>query len=243
MSLYLKTLVLGTILFLAGYGLSTVSGLKVDSSTLEVFLGLFGAFYAIIIGFIIFIAMDNYNRVRELISAEVNALQDLRDYLVFVDHDETNPKDRNHEVAQDIRRDLRGYVEQVTNREWDIMMGGDRVTADFRDTPEELIQLMRSVNGIYVGNPSDEVALQLMVNTIAQVTTHRTNRLAALWQPAAWRAAPSCAVDFVARHCGVFVAPHSCHTRYAKPRLGEVDPVGDQRLLHHVHLFHRDGPQ
>lgn len=179
MSLYLRTVVFGSALWGAGYALSLQDGFSIGLDVGEVFFGLFGAFYAIIIGFIIFITMDSYNRVRELISAEVNALQDLRDFLVFVDHDETDPSNDNATVRVRITNALYAYVEQVVDREWPIMSSGKRMSADFRDTPAELLDLMRAVNGIHVGNRSDSVALQLMVDTIAQVTTHRTNRLAA----------------------------------------------------------------
>lgn len=179
MGLYIKTAVFGSGLFAFGYVLSTRGGISITPGVLEVFFGLFGAFYAIIVGFIIFIAMESYNRVRALIGAEVNALQDLRDFLVFVDDDPTDPAKSNEQARMRIRNTLYGYVKQVVTREWPIMCSGRRMTADFRDTPEELTALMKAVNGIHVGNRSDAIALQLMVDTIAQVTTHRTDRLAA----------------------------------------------------------------
>lgn len=179
MGLYIRTLVFGSVLYAVGYALSTQESISVSLDVGEVFFGLFGAFYAIIIGFIIFIAMDGYNRVRELISAEVNTLQDLRDYLVFVDHDPNDPQNQNNHVKLRIVNALYEYVKVVVEREWPLMSRGKRMTAEFRDTPPELLNLMEAVNRIHVSNRSDEVALKLLVDNIAQVTTHRTNRLAA----------------------------------------------------------------
>lgn len=175
--LYLKTLVMGSMLFAAGSGLAGLTGLRIDGGTLEVFLGLFGAFYAILVGFVIFIAMDNYNQVKDRIGAEVNALQDLRDFLIFVDDDPG--KNDNHEVCELIRADLRGYVSEVVEREWKAMRRGKRLSANYRDTPPELLKLMESINQIHVGNRSDDVALEMLVDRIAAITTHRTERLTA----------------------------------------------------------------
>lgn len=179
MQLYLKTMLLGGFFWFIAFGLPWVTGVRIPSDVLEVFFGLFGGCYAIIVGFVIFMAIDSFYQVKRLVAAEVNALQDLRDFLLFVDPDPDDPSDTNRAARDSVRSALVGYLQHVVHTDWPAMVAGKRQTASFRDTPPAMIQLMQAVNRIRVGNASDEVALTLMVQTLAQITTYRTDRLAA----------------------------------------------------------------
>lgn len=47
---------------------------------------MFGCTYAIIVGFAMFLVSENFGNFKRRVHAEIDDLQDLRDYLVYVDN-------------------------------------------------------------------------------------------------------------------------------------------------------------
>lgn len=139
---------------------------QIEESLLEVFFGVFGVIYAIIAGFVILVLLQNYNTIKVHIWAEVNALQDLRDYLIYVDN--------QNNVVEKMRKTIKNYVESIIEKEWKDMVGSGKVDMD---TSAEIYEIMKSINTIKVTNPSDAVALNKLIDTLGNITTHSTNRL------------------------------------------------------------------
>ena len=168
MQTYLKTAL--AILLIAGMGFLLLIKIPwtVDGGTLEVFFGVFGVVYAIVVGFALFVVMDNYSSIRNHINSEINALQDLRDFLVYVDD--------NDEVVAELKSKIKTYVESVVHKEWSEMRSAHEIDLD---TSPELYDIMISINRIEPTNQSDFVSLEMLMETMAQITTHRTNRLGA----------------------------------------------------------------
>lgn len=155
------------ILILAGgYGLSLGQWKAVDISVLETFFGAFGTIYAIVIGFVIFQVLDYYNQLKSHISSEINAIQNLRDFLAFID-------DHDDEVRETLEH-IDDYVASVIEQEWPNMLAEQKTNMD---TSVALHQVIKSVNKINPCNQSDIVALEKLIQTISEISTHRTHRL------------------------------------------------------------------
>lgn len=149
-----------------GYLLITYPLWRIEGAILEVFFGVFGVMYAIVAGFIILVLLENYNAIKAHIWAEVNTLQDLRDYLVYVDNQD--------DVVDEIKEAIKSYVESVIQQEWTEMVSASQVDMD---TSAEIYEVMKRINKIEVTNRSDAVALGKLIDTVGEITTHRTNRL------------------------------------------------------------------
>jgi hypothetical protein len=149
-----------------GYGLSLGQWKAVDISILETFFGAFGTIYAIIIGFVIFQVLDYYNQLKSHISSEINAIQNLRDFLAFID-------DCDDEVKKTLEL-IDDYVESIIEDEWPDMLSDQKTNMD---TSSALHQIIKSVNAINPQNQSDLVALEKLIQTISEISTHRTHRL------------------------------------------------------------------
>ncbi len=166
----MKTYIKPILVTLALLGLSCLwtvwQPVTIDLHVLHSFFEIFGVTYAIIVGFALFMVSENYNSFKRRLHAEVDDLQDLRDYLMYVDGQD--------ELVREIKANIRKYVEHVLNVEWPAMMGRNHVEMD---TPEEMYAVMRSVNKIQRTNESDLIALERLIATIASITTHRMERL------------------------------------------------------------------
>ena len=171
MRIYFKTFFIVACVMAVTYVLSACVCCKqfvIPGNALNIFFGLFGVLYAIIIGFAIFEVLNNYNEIKEFMNSEVNELQDLRDYLMYVDGQD--------EVKQEIGQHIKKYAQAVVNKEWPAMCSYKKLDID---TPEEMYDVMKSVNKIKPANDSDVMALEKLIDTIGTVTTHRTNRITA----------------------------------------------------------------
>ena len=160
-------------IIIAGLGLLGLSYLlvtfplgRIEESVLEVFFGVFGVIYAIVAGFIILVLLENYSAIKAHIWAEVNTLQDLRDYLVYVDNQDT--------LVAEIKGAIKAYVESIIDKEWPQMINASQVDMD---TSAEIYEIMQCINKLEVTNRSDSVALSKLIDTVGEITTHRTNRL------------------------------------------------------------------
>jgi hypothetical protein len=158
--------VCGLTYYARAYSLDAVN--VVDMEAWGVFLSVFGMFFAIIVGFVLYEALGRYGKLKNTISAEINAIQDVRDFVLYLDGDQ-------EQTRVHIRRSLKAYASSVAEREWDVMAARD--TSFSSDTSDELYDVMRATNKIEVTNESDQVALAAIITHIAQITTHRTCRI------------------------------------------------------------------
>lgn len=168
MGVYAKTLLTVIVVTLVDALLRQTTWWRMPEGPLEIFFGVFGVVYAIIVGFAMYEALNNYSQIRQHMSSEVNELQDLRDYLMYVDDQD--------ELKQQIRHELKEYAESVVHREWPAMRSNERLDVD---TPPELYRVMTSIKAIRPQSERDILAVERLVNTLAEITTHRTNRITA----------------------------------------------------------------
>lgn len=133
----------------------------------EVFFSVFGIIYAIIVGMFIVEALSRFNNLRALTEQELNAVEDIRDFLVYLDD--------NDAARPAIRASLLAYVNSVVKDEWPKMRSNpDHMDSD---TSPQLYQLMKDVREIKIGKEPSRVALESIVNKIAELTTYRTDRI------------------------------------------------------------------
>ncbi len=168
MKLYLKAIITTVAGALLGYLSTTGFWLSVDFGELRSFFAVFGMIYGIVAGFVLVQVLRNYGDLKSHISAEVNALQDFRDYLGLLD---VSP-----EVVTRIRSRLTDYVDYVIEAEWPSMGGTKPVDTD---TSEQLYDVLVAVHRIEPTNASDDLALKKLIDIFGEVTTHRTQRLVA----------------------------------------------------------------
>lgn len=166
MIVYLKTAVLMVVILILGYILTFAQWRVIDGQILETFFSAFGTIYAIVIGFVIYQVTNYYNELKSYIVSEINAIQDLRDFLVFIDdHDD---------IVKDVIEKLNVYVMSIIKVEWPDMIS--QSTTSMKSSGK-LYEVMKSVNKINPDNQSDIVALEKLIHTTSEITTYRTNRL------------------------------------------------------------------
>ena len=137
------------------------------SGMLEAFYSVFGVIYAIITGLLVVEALRRYHTLQSIIEQELNAIQDIRDFLHYF---------YDNEVAKrEIKSRLHKYVKSVIDIEWPIMREKN-VKMD-SDTSNQLFDLIKTVRKIKGKEECDYVALQSIMEKIADVTTYRTERL------------------------------------------------------------------
>lgn len=139
----------------------------IDSGEWEVFFSVFGIIYAIIVGMLIVEALSRFNNLRALTEQELNAVEDIRDFLIYLDDDD--------EARPAIWAGLLAYVNSVVKKEWE-KMRDDPAHMD-SDTSAQLYQIMKEVRKIKVGKGTSGVALESIMNKIAELTTYRTDRI------------------------------------------------------------------
>jgi hypothetical protein len=168
MGVYAKTIVAVMIVALIDRLLVQASWWRLPEGTLEIFFSVFGVVYAIIVGFAMYEALSNYSQIRQFMNSEVNELQDLRDYLMYVDGQD--------ETKMDIEASIKRYVQSVVENEWPAMSENQPLDID---TPDELYKVMQGTNKLTTQDKKNVMAVERLINTIANVTTHRTNRITA----------------------------------------------------------------
>lgn len=168
MRVYSKTVVAVAIVTVIDCLLAQTSWWHLPESTLEIFFSVFGVVYAIIVGFAMYEALSNYSQIRQFMNSEVNELQDLRDYLMYVDGQE--------ETKQEIEASINRYVQSVVEKEWPAMSANQLIDVD---TPDELYRVMQGTSKLKSQGEKNVLAVDRLVDTIAKVTTHRTNRITA----------------------------------------------------------------
>ncbi|TNE47382.1 MAG: DUF4239 domain-containing protein [Deltaproteobacteria bacterium] len=164
-------LIVSTVLALAltvvAPNLIAPSSFNSDVAPWEAFFSTFGLLYAIIAGFLLVTVLGRHSDLSNACEGELNAVEDVRDFLVYVDGDQ---EAELHEV----KRQLYEYVCSVANEEWPVMTKKGWMSSD---TSKELYDVMKAVDKIQVTNESDRVSLQAIMHKIADLTSLRTQRL------------------------------------------------------------------
>ena len=168
MGVYIRTIFVVIAVLAFNYLMIIYPLASADTSILEIFFSLFGVLYAIIVGFAIYVVLENYNQIKQCMGKEVNELQDLRDYLIYVDDQD--------QVKEKIVNNINSYVQSVVDKEWPAMIACQSIDSD---TPAEIYAIAQNINTIKTNNPSDSIALERLINSLAAVTTYRTERLVA----------------------------------------------------------------
>ena len=148
---------------LSGYTASVSGGL----SPWEEFYSVFGMIYAIVSGFLLVEVLNRFNKLSEVVEAELNAISDVRDFLLYLDG--------QLECKQSVKKELQEYVHSVATVEWSTM--NDDYAVLNSDTSKELYDVMHAVNKVEVNNESDREALHFLMAEMSSITSLRTERI------------------------------------------------------------------
>ena len=144
-------------------------GIETDLSSWGSFFNVFGVIFAIVAGFLLVTVLNRYSNLNQIIEDELNAVESVRDFLVYLD-------DRQQIEIDEIKRALAKYVKSVANTEWAEMSAP--ATPMNSDTSEELYEVMRSGKRIKVSEERDSIVLSALIETISEITKLRTRRIA-----------------------------------------------------------------
>ena len=133
----------------------------------EEFYSVFGMIYAIVSGFLLVEVLNRFNKLSEVVEAELNAISDVRDFLLYVDG--------QNESKQAVKKELQEYVHSVATVEWQTM--NDDYAVLNSDTSKELYDVMHAVNRVQVNNESDREALHFLMAEMSSITSLRTERI------------------------------------------------------------------
>mgnify|MGYP001228882775 FL=1 len=133
----------------------------------EEFYSVFGMIYAIVSGFLLVEVLNRFNKLSEVVEAELNAISDVRDFLLYVDGQE--------DIKRSVKKELQEYVHSVATVEWRTM--NDDYAVLNSDTSKELYDVMHAVNKVGVNNESDREALHFLIAEMSSITSLRTERI------------------------------------------------------------------
>ncbi len=139
---------------------------KIEPDTWGVYYSVIGVIFAMIAGLMLVQELERYSDLKLLFQEELNALQDIRDYLIFFDDVSLTEKDK-------IKESLDDYVKSVITKDWEHMKNQEM---KFSDTSPELYKIMHCVDDVEVKNKSVEIALEGIMSQIFSITTLRTKR-------------------------------------------------------------------
>lgn len=160
----LNTLAITLMLVLRHFFSETLEDVSIEAW--GIFFAVVGAIYAIIAGFLLVELLSRFHRLSATLQDELNAIEDIRDFLVYIDD--------NENVKYNIRQALLNYIDSVIGREWSILVS--RPKEGDSDTSPELYKIMEAVEDIQVIDQSDSVALDAIITKISDVTSFRTER-------------------------------------------------------------------
>lgn len=171
MRFYIKILPLLIATLFFHYLIKYKVNLQVEGNILEIYFSLFGSIYAIVIGFVLLVIITHHNNIKRFISSEVNAIQDLRDFLHYIDGDDQS--------VERIKEKVKSYVSTIIKTEWTQLKTEKPIHAD---TSVELYEIIAIINEITIrpNDLSDKIAVKKLINTVGHITTYRTNRLTSL---------------------------------------------------------------
>jgi hypothetical protein len=168
------------------FGIFDYADKGLDIGAWEVFFNIFGTVYAVIAGLILVDEFQRHAQLKEKLELELNALQDIRDFLEYMDVYRViggvpcktkTEKDVQLQAKAEIRHALFTYSLSILSKDWPLMRQGKRNLDS--DTTDELKGLMLKINSLVIGkdNESDKVALSSMMSLVADITTLRTQRI------------------------------------------------------------------
>lgn len=141
-----------------------------DVSSWGAFFNVFGVIYAIVAGFVLITVLSRYSALSQTIEDELNAVESVRDFLVYLDDEQQGAAKKSLLGA------LAAYTASVANTEWGRM--SDPGTAMDSDTSEELYEVMRRGKEIRLLKESDSVVLAQLVQSTSEIAKTRTRRIA-----------------------------------------------------------------
>lgn len=143
-------------------------GIVEDLSSWSSFFNVFGVIYAIVAGFLLLTVLNRYSALNHTIEDELNAVESIRDFLVYLD-------DEQRDVKTAIMQALASYVRSLHTKEWEEM--SDPRTPMDSDTSEELYEIMRSGKQLPLREESDSVVFSALMQNISEITKLRTRRI------------------------------------------------------------------
>lgn len=150
----------------------------INNDVWEIFFNVFGMLYAVIAGLILVEEFKRYGDLYEDVELELNALQDIRDYLVYMDEKKKTPEEiqLQKRAKKKILLALMEYSASIIGKDWK----GMEKTCDELDTDTtgELNDLIKAVHELQVTNKSDQVGLEQIMILVSEITTLRTQRIA-----------------------------------------------------------------
>ena len=144
-------------------------GIVEDLSSWGSFFNVFGVVYAIVAGFLLVTVLSRYSALSQTIEDELNAIESIRDFLVYLDDEQDRAKTA-------MKKALADYARSLSTKEWEEM--SDPRARMNSDTSEDLYEVMRKGKKIQVRNESDSVVLSALVDNISEITKLRTRRIA-----------------------------------------------------------------
>ncbi|BDS05027.1 hypothetical protein NT6N_00670 [Oceaniferula spumae] len=128
----------------------------------------FGVIYAIVAGFLLVEVLGRYGSLSNTIEAELNAIESLRDYLVYLG-------DEGKSSHSCIREALIDYLKSVRDEEW-AAMGSEEGMVD-SDTSDELYAIMRSIKNSIEPSHTDGVVYAALIDQSSEIAVQRTLRI------------------------------------------------------------------
>ncbi len=144
-------------------------GLIQDVSAWGAFFTVFGVIYAIVAGFLLITVLSRYSALSQTIEDELNALESIRDFLIYFGSAHT-------EASRRLRKALADYTGAVATVEWREM--ADPAAPTNSDTSEELYEIMRCTAKIPVTGERDTSVLSAVIDSVADLAKLRTRRIA-----------------------------------------------------------------
>ena len=144
-------------------------GIVEDVSAWGAFFTVFGVTYAIVAGFLLVTVLNRYSALSQTIEDELNAVESIRDFLVYFGGDQHTP-------AQELKTALARYTKAVATTEWQEM--ADPAIPCNSDTSEELYEIMRCAGKICVADDRDLSILSAVITSSSDLAKMRTRRIA-----------------------------------------------------------------
>jgi len=144
-------------------------GIVEDLSSWNSFFNVFGVIYAIVAGFLLITVLNRYSALNQAIEDELNAIESIRDFLVYFD-------DEQRDAKSSLTQALANYTRSLSTREWQEM--SDSHNPMNSDTSEELYELMRKGKAIRITEGKDNIIFSALVENISELTKLRTRRIA-----------------------------------------------------------------
>ncbi len=144
-------------------------GIIEDVSAWGSFFNVFGVIYAIVAGFLLITVINRYSTLSQTIEDELNAVESIRDFLVYFEADQ-------RAFVQEMRESLFRYMKTVSTIEWQEM--ANPATPTNSDTSEELYEIMRCAGKIRVTEKRDSEVLSAVIASVSDLAKMRTRRIA-----------------------------------------------------------------